>query len=136
MLIKQIVLAFIGLCSGLTVAAGVFAFITMLGIIPRLATRTHTRKHIYLYEAAIIWGGALGNIWILYQISLPLTSLFLCAIGLFSGMFVGCLAMALAEVIRVFPIMTNRIQLREGFPMVVIAVAVGKVAGTLFQFFY
>lgn len=134
MLIRQIVLGFIGLCSGLTVAAGVFAFITMLGIIPRLATRTHTRRHIYLYEGMIILGGTLGNIWFIYSFPLPLTSLFLGIIGVFSGIFVGCLAMALAEVLRVFPIISNRVQLKEGFPIVVVAVAVGKLAGTLFQF--
>lgn len=134
MLIRQIVLGFIGLCSGLTVAAGVFAFITMLGIIPRLATRTHTRRHIYLYEGMIILGGTLGNIWFIYLFPLPLTSLFLGIIGVFSGIFVGCLAMALAEVLRVFPIISNRVQLKEGFPIVVVAVAIGKLAGTLFQF--
>lgn len=134
MLIRQIVLGFIGLCSGLTVAAGVFAFITMLGIIPRLATRTHTRRHIYLYEGMIILGGTLGNIWFIYSFPLPLTSLFLGIIGVFSGIFVGCLAMALAEVLRVFPIISNRVQLKEGFPIVVVAVAIGKLAGTLFQF--
>lgn len=136
MLIRQIALGFIGLCSGLTVAAGVFAFITMLGVIPRLATRTHTRKHIYLYEVMIILGGALGNIWTLFSFPLPLTTLFLGIIGLFSGIFVGCLAMALAEVLRVFPIITNRIQLKEGFPIVVAAAAAGKLAGSLFQFIW
>ncbi len=136
MFIKQLFLALIGLCAGFAAAAGVFAFITMLGVIPRLATRTHTRRHIYLYELAIIWGGALGNIWILYSVPIPLGTVLLGMIGLFSGVFVGCLAMALAEVLRVFPIITSRVQLKEGFPLVVIAVALGKVAGTLLEYFY
>lgn len=136
MFIKQLFLALIGLCAGFAAAAGVFAFITMLGVIPRLATRTHTRKFMYLYELAIIWGGALGNIWILYPVPIPLGTVLLGIIGLFSGVFVGCLAMALAEVLRVFPIITSRVQLKEGFPAVVIAVALGKVAGTLLQYFF
>lgn len=135
MLIKQVFLGFIGLCSGFSVAAGVFAFITMLGVVPRLAARTHTAKYVYLYESAIIWGGALGNIWILYSLPLSLGHLFLGIFGVFSGIFVGCLAMALAESLRVFPIFTNRIQLKQGFPVVVAAVALGKAAATLFQFF-
>lgn len=135
MLIRQILVGFIGLCSGLTVAAGVFAFITMLGVIPRLATRTHTRKHIYLYETMIILGGTMGNIWSIYSFPLPLTIIFLSFIGLFSGIFIGCTAMALAEVLRVFPIITNRIQLKEGFPIVVVSAALGKAAATIFQFF-
>lgn len=76
MLIKQIWLSFLGFCSGVTVSAGVFGFITMLGIIPRMAARTRTASHIYAYEQAIILGGTLGNLWILFQWHLPL-SLFL-----------------------------------------------------------
>lgn len=143
-LIKQIFLAFLGLCSGFAVAAGVFAFITMLGIIPRLATRTHTRKHILFYERAVIIGGTIGNLWAVYGSGFSMGwifpriggQMFLGIFGLFSGIFVGCLAMALAEALRVFPILTNRIQLKEGFPYVVTALAAGKAAGTIFQYFF
>lgn len=136
MLIKQIVLCVLGLCSGVAVAAGVFAFITMLGIVPRMAARTNTAKRIFLYENAIIWGGALGNIWYLFELSLPLTQVYLCVFGLFSGIFVGCLAMALAETLRLLPIMINRLQIQQGFPLVVLGIALGKMTGTLFQYFY
>lgn len=136
MLIKQAALCFIGLCSGATVAAGVFAFITMLGIIPRLAARTNTAKHILCYENAIIAGGSLGNIWILFGLPMHLSVVMTIAFGLFSGMFVGCLYMALAETLRVLPIMVNRIQLKEGFPFIVASIAIGKTVGTLFQYFF
>jgi stage V sporulation protein AB len=136
MLIKQSFLVFLGLTCGLAVASGVFAFITMLGIIPRLSARTNTATHIYLYETAIILGGTLGNIWILFELPLHLSWIMLGAFGLFSGMFVGCLAMALAEVLRVLPIMINRAQIKEGFPIVVFSIALGKMAGTLFQYFF
>lgn len=136
MLIKQAALCFIGLCSGATVAAGVFAFITMLGIIPRLAARTNTADHILCYENAIILGGTLGNIWILFKLPLHLSVVMVMAFGIFSGIFVGCLYMALAETLRVLPIMVNRIQLKEGFPIIVAAIAIGKVVGTLFQYFF
>lgn len=136
MLIKQATLCFIGLCSGATVAAGVFAFITMLGIIPRLAARTNTADHILCYENAIILGGTLGNIWILFELPLHLSVVMVMAFGIFSGIFVGCLYMALAETLRVLPIMVNRIQLKEGFPIIVAAIAIGKVVGTLFQYFF
>lgn len=135
-LIRQILLGFLGLCSGFSVAAGVFAFITMLGIIPRMAARTNTANHIYLYERAIIWGGTLGNIWCLFQFPLHLSVILVCISGLAAGIYVGCLAMALAEMLRVLPIMVNRAQLKEGFPIVVIAIAAGKLLGTLFQYFF
>lgn len=136
MLIKQAALCFIGLCSGATVAAGVFAFITMLGIIPRLAARTNTADHIICYENAIILGGTLGNIWILFELPLHLSAVMVMVFGIFSGIFVGCLYMALAETLRVLPIMVNRIQLKEGFSIIVAAIAIGKVVGTVFQYFF
>lgn len=136
MLIKQAALCFIGLCSGATVAAGVFAFITMLGIIPRLAARTNTADHILCYENAIILGGTLGNIWILFELPMHLSVVMVVVFGIFSGIFVGCLYMALAETLRVLPIMVNRIQLKEGFPIIVAAIAAGKVVGTLIQYFF
>lgn len=136
MLIRQAALCFIGLCSGATVAAGVFAFITMLGIIPRLAARTNTANHILCYENAIILGGSLGNIWILFGLPMHLSLVMVMGFGFFSGIFVGCLYMALAETLRVLPIMVNRIQLKEGFPLVVAAIALGKLVGTLVQYFF
>ena len=149
MLIKQIWLSFLGFCSGVTVSAGVFGFITMLGIIPRMAARTRTASHIYAYEQAIILGGTLGNLWIpvsythlrahetlMFQWHLPLSLFFIILFGLFSGIFVGCLAMALAEVLRVIPIMVNRLQIQEGLPVLIGFIAAGKCLGTLFQYFF
>ena len=102
-LINTIFLSFIGLASGFVVAAGIFAFITMLGIIPRLAQRTGTADHIYGYEWMIILGGTAGNILNLFVTHLPVGMIGIPIYGLFSGMFVGCLAMALAENLRVIP---------------------------------
>ena len=136
MLIRESVLGFLGLCSGFAVASGIFAFITMLGIVPRLAARTHTARRISWYERAILIGGTLGNIWFLFEIPLPLSVVFLCLVGLFDGIFVGCLAMALAEMLKALPIMVNRLQLKEGFPLIVSAIALGKLTGALFQFLY
>lgn len=82
--IQYSVLILIGLASGFAVASGIFAFITMLGIIPRLAARTKTANHVVWYETMIIAGGALGNIWIVFEIPMPLTSIF------FGGLWAFC----------------------------------------------
>ncbi len=134
--IKNLILIIIGLSGGFSVASGIFAFITMLGIVPRLAARTHTANHIIRYENMIVWGGAIGNIWILFLLPFPLTTVFLICFGLFAGIYVGCLAMALAEALRVIPIMVNRIQIREGFYLIPLSIALGKMTGTLFQYFF
>lgn len=134
--IQYSVLILIGLASGFAVASGIFAFITMLGIIPRLAARTKTASHVVWYETMIIAGGALGNIWIVFEIPMPLTSIFLAVYGLFAGVYVGCLVMALAEMLRVIPILVNRLQIKEAFYLIPLAIAIGKITGTLFQYFY
>lgn len=134
--IKWVFLAFFGLCCGFAVAAGVFAFITMLGIVPRMAARTKTERHIICYERMIILGGTLGNVWLLFLVPIHGTPLLMAFYGLASGIYVGCLAMALAEMLRLLPIFVNRFQLKEGFPLLVVALAVGKCLGTLFQYFW
>lgn len=134
--IKWGLLILIGLGSGFAVAAGVFAFITMLGIVPRMAARTKTERHIICYERMIILGGTFGNIWLLFQIPVPGTALLLAIYGLGAGIYVGCLAMALAEMLRLLPIFVNRFQLKEGFPILVLALSLGKLTGVIFQFFW
>lgn len=136
MLIENVVLFLIGLSSGLTVAAGVFAFITMLDILPRLAHRTGTAMHLYGYENAIILGGTLGNIVYLFVHNLPVTYVGMSVFGLCSGVYVGCLAMALAETLRVIPIFAKRMKMREGLPVILVAIALGKFLGTIFQYFF
>ena len=136
MLINEIILGFIGLSGGFVVSAGIFAFITMLGIIPRLAHRTGTANHIYGYEWMIILGGSLGNILNLFVKAMPVVVPGLIIFGMCSGIFVGCLAMALAENLRVIPIFVRRMHLKKGLAVILLAMALGKCAGSIFQFFF
>ena len=121
-LIENVFLGFLGLSFGLTVSAGIFAFITMLDVIPRLTHRTGTAVHLYGYENTIILGGTLGNIMFLFVRNFPVS--------------IGCLAMALAESLRVIPIFVKRLKLKEGLPVVLVAIALGKLAGTIYQYFF
>lgn len=134
MLPENILLAVIGLAAGMIVAAGTFAFIVMIGIITRLAQRTRTAAYTTVFENSIVIGGILGNIWITYEVHIPFGVILLILFGIFSGIFVGCLAMALAEVLKVFPILIRRVGLTTGLPYVVAAVAAGKFTGALIQF--
>lgn len=133
-LIKSILLCSIGLAGGIAIGGGIFAFITMLGVFPRLADRTNTANYIKTYESAIIWGGSLGNIVIIFDIKIIFGIPFLLIFGLFSGIYVGCLAMALAEVLKVIPIFAERAKLKYGMVYVMLAIAIGKGIGSLFQF--
>lgn len=70
MLLKQLFLGFIGLCAGGIIAAGVFAFLAIIGVFPRLIGKTKTRGHIMLYETLIILGGVVGNVLDIYEFPL------------------------------------------------------------------
>lgn len=135
MSIKTIFMFFIGLTSGVLIAAGTVAFITVIGVLTRLAIRTKTAKRIMLYEDIVVLGCTAGNIIDLFQIKLPFGWLGLTIFGFFSGCFVGCLAVALEEVIQIFPIMTHRLKLKMGIPIIVLFLALGKGVGAFFQLF-
>lgn len=135
MLLKQIALGFMGLCAGGVIAAGVFAFLAIIGIFPRLIGRTKTRNHIMLYETFIILGGIIGNVVDLYE--LPILAggnLLLGIMGLSIGVFVGCLVMSLAETLKALPVMNRRVHLSVGIQYLILAVGMGKLMGSLLFF--
>ena len=136
MLIKLIVMYIIGLASGIVIAGGTFAFITWIGLVTRLATRTQTASHVLLYEDMVVLGAGIGNVLYLYEPTLLLGLSGLIAYGLFSGIFIGCLAVALADVIQTFPVFTKRAKIRKGTPYILLALAIGKGIGTLIQVFF
>ena len=47
-LLRQILLGIIGLSAGGIIAAGVYAFLAIIGVFVRLMGKTGTRKHILL----------------------------------------------------------------------------------------
>lgn len=133
MVIGQCILAFIGLAAGFLVAAGVFAFAVMVGVVTRIVARTKTIKHLGIIEDSIVLGGALGSIVSIYRPELPLGTWFLALYGWFSGIHAGCLAIALAEVVNVIPVFARRIRLKVGLAYIVTAFALGKAFGVLWE---
>jgi len=124
----------VGFSSGVLVAGAVFAFITAVGVVSRLAQKTKTQRHVRLYEMAIGLGGLLGVLGVTMQIYLPVGTPVVVILSLFIGIFMGCLAMSLAEVLNVIPIFTRRARLQRGLFFLILAIAVGKFAGALMYF--
>ena len=56
--------------------------------------------------------------------------------GLFAGIFVGCLALAIAEMLDSIPILTRRIGFRHGLGLMVLSIAMGKAVGSLLYFWH
>ncbi len=144
----------LGLFCGLMVSGGVFTALLALGLVPRFAGKTHTADHILTYESAVICGCIAGGLTEVLQMKVFLQELFYNAInviftsnlwmwisefgissgGFFAGCFVGCVALAIAEMLDSIPIFARRIGFRKGVGVAVIVVAIGKVVGSLMYF--
>lgn len=141
MYLRLLFLIFIGFCAGGVIAAGVFAFLAIIGVFPRLIGKTGTKRHILLYETLIIIGGIFGNVMDIYEFPIPigtgmpvLGSVVLGVYGLSVGIFVGCLVMSLAETLNALPVISRRIHLAVGLQYLILSIALGKLAGALIYF--
>ena len=109
-ILASITLIVIGLASGTGAAAGVFALITKVA------------------------GGVGGTLFFLFPFPFILPGIFLIIAGISFGIFVGCLATALAEALNVTAIFTRRLRLHIGIPLIVLSMALGKTAGSLLYY--
>ncbi|WWR15213.1 stage V sporulation protein AB [Lachnospiraceae bacterium JLR.KK008] len=138
MLLNRIFLGVLGCSFGLMTAGGVFTVLLAVGLIPRFAGKTHTGRRVMFYETMVILGTMAGDILSVFELSLPLGAvagqIFLACYGGFAGVFVGSLAMAIAEMLDSIPIFSRRIGFRHGLGIAVTAVALGKMAGSLYYF--
>lgn len=131
----QAVLAAAGLSAGVATAAGLFSFIVELGVVADFADRTHTAEYILFYEDCVALGGIVGNILYVFHIGIPLGTPLLAVFGAFAGIFAGCWAMALAEILNVFPIFMRRAKVVRYLSAFIISMALGKGLGAFLFFF-
>jgi stage V sporulation protein AB len=131
----------VGLSSGIGVAAGTFAFLFVIRIIPRMIQKARLEHKIIFIENTIFRGVMFGTAlslfswkkkWLFELFGKTLLTIF----GMSAGIFVGCLAVALAEILDTFPIFFRRLNLKDEFGEVLLFVmAIGKLIGSLFFFF-
>jgi stage V sporulation protein AB len=153
---RDLILPVMGAVWGIATSAGVFALLIKLGVVPRMIAVCHLAKHVLACENAIMLGtiagcvfslGAPGSsLWdffgenagYLAQMAPAMTvsGILLAALGLGAGIFVGCQAMALAEILNMFPILFRRLKLQMGLAAMVTALALGKLAGSLWYFIF
>lgn len=145
--LKTVLLWIMGISSGIMVSAGVFTVLFVVGLVPRFAGRTDTARCEIFYEECLIFGALFADILSVFPIKASigkivtqasfthlLLTAFLIMIGIFAGIFVGCLSIALTEVLDGIPIFARRIKLKMGVSIAVLAVALGKIAGSLVYF--
>ncbi|MCH5258013.1 MAG: stage V sporulation protein AB [Lachnospiraceae bacterium] len=156
MLIKQIFMVLLGMSFGFIVSGGVFTVLLSVGLIPRFAGKMHIAKKIFILEEMVVLGTLAGDFlsvfsekaqigeWILTHnifgavgtetVWSIIGNVIMIMYGLFSGIFVGSLALAIAEMLNTIPIFSRRIGFRHGLGIAILAVALGKLAGSLIYF--
>ena len=132
-----------GLIFGCATAAGVIALLTTLGVVPRMIARFEVANAIIPCECAIGIGGIVGCITSLGNRGAPMLiggspslwqNAFLALVALCCGIYVGCQAMALAEILNTFPILFRRTKLQMGLRFCILFIALGKLVGSLWYF--
>lgn len=138
-----IILMIAGGSFGALVSAGVLTVLVSVGLIPRFAQKTKSADQIILYENAVVLGTIVGGILTVFSSYLRFPEgagwcgiVLLIVYGLFGGMFEGCVALAIAEMLDSIPIFSRRVGFHQGIEAFVAAVALGKVAGSLSYFFF
>lgn len=155
MFLKMILLGLCGLGFGLLSSAGVFTVLASVGLIPRFAGKMHVAKKVFALEEAVIFGTLIGGFFSVFgkygdigafilanrvfgeqtaQVVRVIGNLFLSGGGFFAGMFVGCLAFAIAEMLDSIPIFARRVGFRHGLGIAITAAAAGKLVGSLIYF--
>lgn len=128
--IADVITAFTGIAGGFAVGGGFVAFISVLGVLPRVIIMTSQQSKLPGIEWSLISGALFGTVamYVPFSVNLPLAVPFL---GLLSGMFIGMMAAALTEVLNVIPLVTKRLKIAGSLELVITAIIAGKVAGSL-----
>ena len=140
MFFKSLFAIVVAFCGGIGVAAGTFAFMIIIRIIPRMIKKAGLEHKVIYVENMVFRGVMFGTIlslfswkkrWLFEILGKTLLTIF----GMSAGIFVGCLAVALAEILDTFPIFFRRIHLKEELgEWLLFVMAIGKMAGSLFFF--
>lgn len=136
MWLEKLILIILGLGAGVAVSAGTFAFLIVIGVLPRMICKANLNEHVLLLENLVIAGVIYGTIHSVFEwkMQMPVAHAMTALFGIASGIFVGGIAAALAEILHTFPIMFRRFHLKRGLSWVMTAMALGKIAGSLFYF--
>lgn len=149
---KYLLLTFVGLSFGALASSGVFTVLVAVGLVPRFAGKTHTSRYVLVYEEMVVLGTITGCLVSTFPEYLQLGkylrevmpqaagvwdvlgNVALLVGGVSCGMFVGCLALAIAEMLDSIPIFARRVSLRHGTGIVILSIAIGKMLGSIIYF--
>lgn len=128
--------------QGIVAGSAWVALLTVLDLVPRLATLTRPRPRTALLETAIL-GGAfsvavldLGNVCAKGLALTVRVGVIVPGVSLLCGLFIGMLAASLAEVLNVLPVLARRLNIGRYVRFLISALALGKALGSLAGFIF
>lgn len=127
-------------CSGIGVAAGTFAFLLVIRVLPRMVQKAKLQHKVIYMENVVLNGILFGTVFSLFYWKKRwlfefLAKTLLTCFGMSAGIFTGCIAVALAEILDTFPIFFRRIKMKESLcEGLLFIMAIGKMVGSLFYF--
>ena len=130
-MLLRVLWAFIGLSTGIVVGNAAGAFISLLGVVPRLVQISDTDEKIPLYEWVLILSMTMFSFIFFSDFSFKFNKYLSIISGLFFGTFVGLFASALAEVLNVIPVLSRKMEITEYIPFLIISILLGKVSASL-----
>ena len=128
-----------GASYGLLAAAGVFTVLISVGLIPRFAGKMHVANKVFVLEEAVIFGTLTGSFFSVYSEwakigdFVRLHEIFGPAATEGAWNLIGTL-IQIAEMLNTIPVFARRIGFRHGLGVAILAVALGKLAGSLIYF--
>ncbi len=142
MFLRRVLGMFLCFCGGIGIASGTFAFLLFISVLPRLMQKAKIENKVIFVENMVIRGILFGTVlslfswkkkWIFDLLGRMVLTLF----GVSAGVFTGCISVALAEILDVFPIFFRRINLKQEFcEGLLFVMAIGKMVGSLFYFYF
>ena len=127
----EIILIFIGISCGIMVGAGVISILILVGIIPRIAQISNTKKYISFYERLLIIGSIIGSLISIQNFTFKIGLVGVIFIGVCYGVLVGFLSSGLTEVLEYIPTVSRRLNISYSYlKYLIISLIFGKVIGS------
>ncbi|UHA76214.1 stage V sporulation protein AB [Paenibacillus sp. 481] len=133
--LQQAIGAFIGLAGGIAVGGSFVAVFVVLDVLPRLAQLTGSYRLVQWFEYAMVLGTLTFTTLDFWYVQFKLGQWLPPIIGLLDGIFIGLVAAALTEVLNVLPILAKRLGMSTVLTYLLIAMVLGKICGSLFDWF-
>ncbi|HLS67400.1 MAG TPA: stage V sporulation protein AB [Pseudogracilibacillus sp.] len=109
------------------------SLLILLGVVQRFVHIAKRKEQSDRFIVPLICGVIVGTYISLTSQPIGDIRFLLVVIGLFQGLFNGALIAALAETLNVFPLLSKRFHLRGHLFSLLVALVLGKVIGSLFQ---